>query len=221
MRSMIVSFTAVALATQAAAQAPSRTPGTQLPAGWHVRLDKADASTAEVKFATMGSGYHVTLGPAAVFYNPTHTAKGEYRARATFTQTRPSQHPEAYGLVVGARNLDGPKQDYLYFLVRQDGKFLVKHRAGAETHTLFDWTEHSAVAKAGSSGKMTNELAIEAGAHGARFLVNGTEVAKLDRGPNLNTDGIVGLRVNHNLDVHIDNFGIERGGGAPSGAATP
>ncbi len=212
MRGMIMFFTAVILATQAAAQSAPRAPGSHLPAGWQVRLDQADAPVTEVKFATMGGGYHVTLGPAAVFYNPAHVAKGEYRARATFTQTRASQHPEGYGLIIGGRDLGSPKQDYLYFLVRQDGKFLVKHRAGQETHTLYDWTEHSAIAKADSSGKMTNTLAIEAGPHGARFLVNGTEVAKLDRVPYLNTDGIVGLRINHNLDVHIDGFGVERGG---------
>jgi hypothetical protein len=212
MRGMIMFLTAVTLATQAAAQSTPRTPGSQAPAGWQVRLDRADAPTAEVKFTTMGSGYHVTLGPSAVFYNPAQTADGEYRARATFTQTRPSQHPEGYGLIVGGRDLGSPKQDYLYFLVRQDGKFLVKHRAGQETHTLHDWTEHSAIARADSSGKMTNTLAIDAGAHGARFLVNGTEVAKIDRVPYLNTDGIVGLRINHNLDVHIDKFSVERGG---------
>jgi hypothetical protein len=184
-----------------------------LPSGWQARLDRPNASLADVKFVTMGSGYHATMGPAAIFYNPSHTASGEYRARVTMTQTKAPRHPEAYGLFVGGKDLDGDAQDYLYFLVRQDGKFLVKHRAGTEIHTLFDWTEHAAVKKADAEGKATNTLEIDVRAADVRFLVNGTEVAKLDRVPYMNTDGIVGLRVNHNLDVHIEGFAIERGHG--------
>lgn len=181
-----------------------------LPPGWTVRLDRADAPLAEVRFARMGEGYHVTLGPSAIFYNPEHVAEGEYTARARFTQTRPSRHPEGYGLLIGGRNLDGPAQEYLYFLVRQDGRFLIKHRAGAETHTLQDWTEQAAVRALDEGGRATNELAIEAGPQSARFLVNGVEVANLRNAPHLETAGIVGLRINHNLDLHVDGFSIER-----------
>jgi hypothetical protein len=39
-----------------------------------------------------------------------------------------------------------------------------------------------------------------------RFLINGTEVRGLDRVPMLNTDGLVGFRIGHNLDVHIGGF---------------
>lgn len=185
---------------------------TGLPEGWRMRLDRP-GSTAPVHFMEMNGGLHAILGPAAIFYNPATTATGAYRAQGTFTLNRPSAHPEAFGLFLGGRNLEGADQDYLYFLVRQDGKFLVKHRAGAETHTLFDWTEHAAVRRPGADGTATNTLAVDVSEAGARFLVNGTEVANLPRVHMLNTEGIVGLRLNHNLDVLVRDFGVHPAGG--------
>lgn len=184
------------------------TGGGTLPAGWQLRLDKAAARAEDVKFVTMGSGLHATTGPAAIFYNPAYKAEGQFRARATFTLTRPSRHPEAYGLFIGGKELDSDQQDYLYFLVRQDGKYLVKHRAGPDTHELIAWTAHTAIKQPDESGKATNALAIDVGARAVRFLVNGAEVGSLERVPYLNVNGLVGLRVNHNLDVHIANFGV-------------
>ena len=180
---------------------------TGVPEGWSVRLDRP-GSTAPIHFMSMEGHLHAVLGPAGIFWQPTSTASGAYRAQGTFTLNKPSAHPEAFGLLLGGRNLEGADQDYLYFLVRQDGKFLVKHRAGTETHTLFDWTEHAAVQRPGADGKATNTLAVDVSAAGARFLVNGTEVASLPRVPMLNTEGIVGLRLNHNIDVMVTDFGI-------------
>jgi hypothetical protein len=184
---------------------------TALPRGWQVRLDRPGA-TAPVHFTEMDGGLHAILGPAAIFYNPANTATGAWRAQGTFTQNRLSNHPEGYGLLAGGRNLDADNQDYLYFIVRQDGKFMVKHRAGTETHTLFDWTEHAAVQRPDAQGRATNTLAIDASQAGARFLVNGTEVASIPRVPMLNTEGIVGLRLNHNIDVMVRDFAVHPAG---------
>ena len=43
---------------------------------------------------------------------------------------------------------------------------MVKHRAGNETHTVIDWTEHAAVQRPGADGKATNTLAVESHAGG-------------------------------------------------------
>lgn len=179
---------------------------TGIPAGWEHRLDRP-GSTAPIHFMSMNGHLHAVLGPAGIFYQPTATATGAYRAQGTFTLNKPSAHPEAFGLFLGGRDLQGPNQDYLYFLVRQDGKFMVKHRAGNETHTVIDWTEHAAVRRPGADGKATNTLAVDTGPTGVRFMVNGTEVGALPRG--VNTDGVYGLRLNHNLDVMITDFGVQ------------
>lgn len=218
MRGIIFTAAMLAAAVPAAAQHQHQHGGQQQgaahqhgethrrPDGWQVRLDRPGNAEA-VHFMDMNGRLHAELGPAGIFYNPAHTATGAFRAQGTFTLNKPSAHPEAFGLLVGGRNLDADNQDYLYFLVRQDGKFLVKHRAGSETHTVMDWTEHAAVQRPGADGKAVNTLAVESSPTGIRLLVNGTEVATLPRG--VNTNGIVGLRLNHNIDVIIDDFGIQ------------
>ncbi len=179
---------------------------TGIPEGWQVRLDRPN-STAPVQFMSMDGHLHAILGPGGIFYQPTATATGPYTLQGTFTLNKPSAHPEAFGMLLGGRNLDAANQDYLYFLVRQDGQFMVKHRAGDETHTVIDWTEHAAVRQPGADGKATNTLAVETGAQGVRFLVNGTEVGKLPAG--VNTSGVYGLRLNHNIDVVVTDFGVQ------------
>lgn len=209
MRTLLVSFVLLWTTTPLLAQQTDQKAASALPPGWQARLDQTDADPSEVEFRTMGDGFHATTGPAAIFYDPEHVASGEYTAHATLTQTTAPEHPEAYGLFVGGQDLDASNQSYVYFLVRQDGSFMVKHRAGEETHTLIDWTQHEAVNQADAEGKATNALAMEVRTDGVQFLVNGAEVASLDSAPMMNTDGVVGLRINHRLDVHIADFGVE------------
>lgn len=187
--------------------------------GWMGRLDpsaqKAGRSLDDTKFVTMGPGYHVTAGPAAIYWNPANSPKGNYTVSATFSQSKNAAHPEGYGLVVGGRDLDTPKQSYVYFLVRQDGKYLINHRADdATVHKIVDWTANDAAKAADSTGKATNKLDVVVGATTVSFRVNGTEVKSLARsvleqGPGqAGTAGIAGLRVNHNLDVHVAGFAV-------------
>ena len=184
----------------AKASAKATAPGA-LPSGWSMRLDRDGAPATGVSFAKMGAGWHATTGPAAVFYNPATTASGTYTVDATFTQTKAPAHAEAYGIVFGGSKLDTPEQSYFYYVVRGDGQYLLKHRAGSEVHTLQDWTPHAALRKADAAGKATNALRVQVGADSVRFFANGTPVKAL---PKVAADGVVGLRVNHNLDVHID-----------------
>jgi hypothetical protein len=182
-----------------------------VPAGWEMRLDRANANKADISFVTMGSGMHVTAGPAATYWNPVNTASGAYTAEVTFTQMKSPAHAEAYGLIWAGRDLSGENQDYLYFVIRKDGKYLVKHRAGAATHDIKPWTDHPAIVKEGADGKAKNTLRVEVSATSSKLYANGQLVTELPRqGMAANTDGIVGLRVNHNLDVHIEGFKVEK-----------
>ena len=215
----LITFCAVALltaplvATQArqAAQADPDKPvkgGAGLPAGWKARLDSGSTKIDGVNLMLMGSGFHFMTGPAGIYYKPDAKVTGTYETHATFTQMAPSAHPEAYGLFIGGSNLDGPTQKYTYFLIHQDGMFLVKRRDGAATPTVTNWTANPAVKKADASGKMTNALAISVDKDKIHFLVNGKEVSSADR-DKLDADGIAGLRINHNLNVLVDNFGVK------------
>ena len=183
--------------------------GTPLPAGWSGRTDRESQKLSDAKFVAMGGGYHVTSGPAAVYWNPANTTKGRFTAMATITQTKAPTHPEAYGIFFMGKDLNAANQSYAYFLVRGDGKFLVNHRAGSDVHKIVEWTENAAVHKQGADGKATNTLTVDASRPDSiRLLVNGVQVHALGGDHFGSTDGLVGLRVNHNLDVHISEFKV-------------
>jgi hypothetical protein len=179
------------------------------PAGWQYRLDRATADRSAVHFMQMGDGMHFTLGPAGIFYNPQNTRTGAYRLTATFAQTRAPQHPEAYGLVLAGSNLEAANQSYIYFIVRGTGEYAIKHRAGDEVHTIVDWTANPAVHRQDAEGKASNVLTVDVSPDALSYMVNGTEVhrqARADAGHPINADGLFGIRVNHNLDVHVSGL---------------
>jgi hypothetical protein len=179
------------------------------PAGWSVRLDRANADRSQVAFTNRGSGLHVTSGPAAIFYNPANSKRGTYNAQVTFSQMKAPAHAEAYGLIWGGNDLAGDGQNYLYFVIRGDGKYLVRRRAGTATHDVQPWTEHPAIVKQGADGKQVNTLRVEVTASASKLYANGQLIKEIPRtGMTSVTDGVVGLRVNHNLDVQIDGFSV-------------
>jgi len=185
-----------------------------LPDGWSMRLDDKDMTKA-AKFVTMGSGFHVTSGGAAIYWQPKDEQKDDYTVSATFGQRAKNvghgDLGEAYGLFVGGRDLsDASKQTYLYFEVRQGGQFIVNHRAGVEVHKIVDWTPASSVHKFDDSPN-SNALAIKVASDSVRFLVNGTQVQALPRTALKDLSGNVGIRVNHNLDVHVAGFAAKPG----------
>lgn len=198
----ILAVFVLALSTVAIAQ----TGGVQAD-GWEARLDRDGDASAVLSFMSMGEGVHAqTSGPGgAIFWEPSSTTDGAYTISAAFTQTEPSGHPNAYGLIFGGADLSGPNQQYSYFVIRQDGQFLIKKRMGTDTPDVVSWTEHDAINQLNAEGSSENALSVEVGSSDVRFLVNGTEVATLPRSA-VNTDGITGLRVTHLLNVHIDDL---------------
>ncbi len=199
----------LALLNAAAPLLAKASPPAALPAGWRVRPDRADVRPDQLAFATMGDGFHAARGQAAVYYQPSLIGQGRFRAGATFTQTRPCVHPEAYGLLVGGRDLDSPLQSYLYFVIRQDGRYLIRHRSGGELHTLVDWSPQAAIHTSAAGAPTSNRLEVEVQGDRLRFLVNGAEVASLPRDPRYGTDGIVGVRINHDLDVDVGRLEVQ------------
>ena len=187
--------------------------GGSLPAGWHARTER-NAPLDNVKFVTMGSGMHVTLGPAAIFWRDADVATGNYHLVATFSQTKAPEHPEAYGLFLGGKNLADSTQSYTYFLLRtvaDKSEFSIRRRTGYTTRptALKDWTAAPAIKGVDSSGKATNELSVLVKDGKVSFMVNGTEVFSANAA-DVDASGIVGYRVNHNLDVHLSALGIHK-----------
>src|ERR1700693_1864599 len=130
----------------------------QAPKGWKMRVDRSTAASdpdapGPIKFVTMGSGFHATNPQAAVYWNPANTATGNYALKGTFKLMKPSGHTNYYGLVFGGSDLEGPKQTYLYFLVAQDGTWLIKRREGdVATKDVAPKSPSNAVKKPGADG---------------------------------------------------------------------
>jgi hypothetical protein len=206
----LLALAAAPLAAQGTDDPTKKVAGGALPAGWMGRTDRATDKLTDAKFVAMGPGYHVTSGPAAIYWNPKTVTSGPFTATTTLTQTKAPTHPEAYGIFFMGKDLDAPTQSYMYFIVRGDGKYMVNHRAGEAVHKLIPWTDNAAIVKADANGKATNKLTVDATkADSVRLLVNGTQVAALPTSQFGGTNGLVGLRVNHNLDVHVGGLAVE------------
>ena len=185
--------------------------GAGLPAGWAARTDRGGPAT-NVKMAPMGKGLHITLGPSTILYRAADSVTTAFHTLATFTRTKAPAHPEGYGLFVAGRNLDGEAQQYVYFLVRGDGSYLIKRRNGATTENISaGWVKHASAATADSTGKAVDRLEIDGKADGSNvnFRVNG-QIVHTIKASEIDLRGIVGLRANHNLDLQVDGFDIHR-----------
>ena len=191
--------------------------GGTFPPGWRVRTETnrqtgQPAPLDNVKFANMGDGLHTTVGPAAIYWRDRDTISGTYHVVAKMTQMKNPAHPEAFGIFIGGKSLADSAQAYTYFLVRPiDGMYSIRRRSSyaARPTAVVEWTASDAVTKADTSGKATNELSILVQGGKAKFMVNGKEVYSGDVA-NLDVNGVVGYRVNHNLDVHLGALGIHK-----------
>jgi hypothetical protein len=159
---------------------------------------------------TMGKGFHVAGGPAGTFWNPRDTAAGNYTLKATFNLNKPSSHTNYYGLVFGGRDLEGPNQSYAYFVVAQNGTYLIRQRTGDATNDIKARAPHEAVKQPDASGRSSNTLEVRVSGDSVSYAVNGTVVHTAPKG-SLETDGIVGFRVNHQLDVAVEGFEVQKG----------
>ena len=207
-RHLLIAAFALAVAIPVVAQAPK---------GWKVRADRSTSASdpdaaGDIKFVTEGSGFHATNPQAAVYWNPSNTATGNYTLKGTFTLMKPSGHTNYYGLVFGGSDLEGPQQSYLYFLVAQNGTWLIKRRNGdAGTENVAPKTANDAVKKPDATGKSTNALEVRVGADKVDFVVNGTVVHSAPKtGALAKTDGIYGIRVNHLLEVQVDGLTVSK-----------
>lgn len=207
----------LAAQTQQAKDPTTAVAAAPMPAGWSQRLDDKDA-TKSAKFETMGPGFHVTSGGAGIYWRAADAQKDNYTVSANFHQAVKNlghgDHGEAFGLFVAGRDLnDAAKETYLYFLVRQDGMFMISHRAGPDpVHSLVPWTANAAIHKFDDGPNATNDLAIKVAKDSVRFFVNNTQVQAIARGGmTADESGQVGVRVNHMLSVHVANFAVKAG----------
>ena len=150
----LVSATTLALVTalssslQAAQQAGAAAPrmrsrkvagGGITAAGWKGKVDAGEAAKGgkieRLEVRAGGSEFRINNGPAAIYWNPAHTASGSYTVSATFTEPKymsSNDHPHPYGLFIGGNKLDTDQASAaLLHAVRQRHVHRPRLRAGA------------------------------------------------------------------------------------------
>jgi len=209
-RRLVPAFFALLLALPLAAQTP---------AGWRMRVDASTDVTdpddvPEVTVSTVQNGFEVRTGPAVTLWNPANNATGNYTLEGTFTLLQPSGHVNYYGLVYGGRTLD-TSPSYIYFLVGQNGSFIIRHHASPGTiHDIIGRTPNAAVVPmAAGAPPSVNRLQVRVGASETQYMVNGQVVHTAPRsGMAANSDGIWGVRVNHVIPgVRVEGLRVTPG----------
>jgi hypothetical protein len=185
----------------------------QSPEGWKMRVDRSQSAQdpddrPDLTFVSKGKVLHVKGGPAGTFWDARNNAAGTYTLKATFNLNQPSSHTNYYGLVFGGAQLEGTNQAYSYFVVAQDGSFLIRQRVGNDVKDVAR-APHQAVKRPDGTGRSTNTLEVRVTGDTVSYVVNGTIVHSLAKNA-VTTDGIVGFRVNHQLDVAVEGFELQR-----------
>jgi len=190
----------------------ARTSSAPLPAGFAIRLDRENRAPEDFVATESEGELTVRTGPAGILYRLDQSiGAGRYAVRARFTEIdAPAGHREGFGLFIGGQDLQGLHPRYTYFLVRGDGRYLIKERDGESTSEVSNGWQTSEVVRVATavSGDVTNELAIVVDEGRLQFSCNGQEVATVPTA-SLSTHGMVGVRVNHNLQVRVQGFRVE------------
>ncbi|HKS06634.1 MAG TPA: hypothetical protein VJR92_10010 [Gemmatimonadaceae bacterium] len=193
--------------------------------GWAGKIDaqeeRAGATLNGSKFATMGSGFHVTTGPAVTYWNPANTASGDYTIKATFDEAKYmnlNDHPHPYGIMIGGNDLGTPNQSYLYCAAYGNGTFIVRGMAPGTQRGTFRVNGNQPEASeavnkaAGKDQPVKQEIAVSVKGGKVECSVNGKVVGSYDKaavvgeGKLKSTDGVYGLRFAHNTEVHVSGF---------------
>lgn len=190
--------------------------------GWDLRIDRRPLSRGmssdDSRMVEENGDFRLSVGPAGYFWNPANTASGNYEVSATFTEhAMSSDHPHPYGIFIGGSDLESENEKLLYCIVYGNGDYVAKTFHGEEVTTVADRQPSDAVNAAGADGMATNTVGWRVQDGTATCVINGTDVASFSAdevtGPNMldSLDGIYGIRVSHNLELTVSDFGMTGG----------
>lgn len=191
----------------------------EVPEGWEIRLDKpmenlvisSEPDSGDIYFVNMTPGWHVTTGPRAIFWHPENRAEGDYTITTSIHlfDTK-GRDREGFGLFFGGSDLKGDDQEYIYFLIRNTGDYLIKSRKGSETKNITQWIPSDVIVKyeAGSDGTALNKLSVKVRDNTITFHINDTEVMSMDK--DVKTNGVFGIRVNHAVNLHVEDLSLSK-----------
>src|SRR5262249_13502609 len=156
-----------------------------------------------------------------LYWNPANKGTGDFTVSATFTEPKymsSNNHPHPYGVFIGGSNLDNnDKLTALYCAAYGRGTFIVRGFGPAAFQVNGRGAANDAVHKAtgqGESGEQTIAMSVKGG--NVSCSINGTVVGTWPKsevvgaGKLTSTDGIVGVRVAHNVDVNVKDFKLTK-----------
>lgn len=223
MRILALAVMATLVAGTAMAQDADRTvaDGGIKVAGWKGRVDRRPMSQgktiADSRMVAEGANLRLSVGPAGNFWNPTHTASGDYDVKATFKEHKmAADHPHSYGIFIGGANLESDMETLAYCITYGTGTFSVKTFHGAKVTTLINMEANPAIHKADANGESTNEIGWRVRGNTASCMVNGTAVHTFQKSELIgadkltSTDGNYGIRVSHNLELTVSGLAMTK-----------
>jgi hypothetical protein len=83
----------------------------------------------------------------------------------------------------------------------------VRQRQGEDATDVVRRATNAAVRQPGADGKSTNTLEVRVNGDTVSYVVNGTVLHSGPKG-GVKTDGLVGVRVNHVMDVQFEGFEV-------------
>jgi len=215
MRYSVLALAVVVASTTAQAQDADRSVkgGVQV-AGWKARVDRRPMSQGKTvndsKMVSEGQALRLSVGPAGNFWNPSHTAKGDYTVKATFKEHKmAASHPHSYGIFIGGNDLESDTETLAYCIAYGNGTYAVKTFHGAKVTTLVDREATPALKKADANGESTNEIGWSVKGGKASCVINGTSVKTFEQSELVaadklkSLDGNYGIRVSHNLELSV------------------
>lgn len=183
--------------------------------GWQGKADpgnKQGLTVNDSKFESEGTGYRITTGPAAVYWNPANVAKGDFTVKATFKEPKQTyNHPHPFGVFIGGSGLDTDATNMIYCVAYRDGNYTVRQFTAGKPGQIVRRTVHEKVAKAASNdAEVTQEVAFTVKGDKAECSINGAVVwsgSKADVG-GASFDGQTGIRVSHNSEAIVTSFSL-------------
>jgi hypothetical protein len=157
-------------------------------------------------FVQMPPGWHVTMGPGGVLYEPRYFAEGAYSLQSEIFHFPNSTNGE-YGFAVGGRDLGGTGARYVAFLLRGDGSVAAWERGSGGTRILAEWRRADAVIPNDGKDVVRNVVKLTVTAKEAILRANGLEVLTLPL-EGLSLDGQFGFRVGSGVNLHVTTLDV-------------
>jgi hypothetical protein len=189
--------------------------------GWTGKEDagnKQGLTVKDSKLADEGKGLRLTTGPAALYWNPSNVAKGDFTVRATFNEAEQTfNHPHPFGVFIGGSDLDSAP-NALYCAAYRNGNYIIRMFSGGKRADVVGRPAPNEAVKKAETPKspVVQEVALTVKGDAVSCVINGTAVwtgTKADvtgAGKLPSTDGIVGIRVSHNSDALVTGFSLEK-----------